>query len=170
MAKSNANDHVAIKPGDWVAVEGMRGAVARVASLDARRARARVQMGEHEWDVPLARLRPARAPEKTRSSGHAAAPSDEGVVRVRGSGPIYDAVDLHGQRVEEALALAERGLDQAIVNGLDRFKIVHGHGTGSVRRAIRKMLDAHPHVESYRFGAPAEGGLACTVVFFRQGT
>jgi DNA mismatch repair protein MutS2 len=145
--------------GDWVAVEGMHGA-ARVVTIDARRGRARVELRDRQWDVPVAKLTPTPPGEPERPTGS--------LVHVKGGAPVYYEIDLHGRYVEEALELAERGLDQAVVNHLDRFKIIHGHGRGRVRAAVRKMLDTHPHVESYRFGEPQEGGLACTVALLRQ--
>ena len=71
-------------------------------------------------------------------------------------------------RVEEAIEAVDRAIDQAVVNHLTTFKIIHGHGTGALRTAIRQMLARHPHVEAYRFGHPHEGGLACTVADLRQ--
>jgi len=146
-------------PGDWVRVQGMQD-VARVVAIDARRRRARVELNDRQWLVALDRLTRCAAPPPPTAPA--------GSIRVTGSGPVYYEIDLHGRYVEEALELARRGLDQAIVNRLDRFKIIHGHGRGRVRQAVRRMLEAHPHVESYRFGEPQEGGLACTVVMLRQ--
>jgi DNA mismatch repair protein MutS2 len=147
-----------LKAGDWVRVSGM-GGEGEIVEIDARRRRARVRVNAHEWTLPLGRLTPAAPPAPRREEPH--------LVRLTGGGAPIHEIDLHGQRVEEALTLADRALDQAVVHHLDRLKIVHGHGTGAVRTAIRRLLATHPQVESYRFGEPHEGGLACTVALLK---
>lgn len=145
-------------PGDWVEVRGM-GGVARVSEIDKRRRSARVAFNDQEWVVKLNRLAPADPPEP---------PLKKTPKHVINAAPTYHEIDLHGLRVEEALDLAEKAVDQAVVGGLDRVKLIHGHGTGAVRKAIRDMLSKNPHVESFRFGSPMEGGLACTVVELKR--
>lgn len=152
----NKSEH-SFQAGDWVGVRGM-GGVGRVVSIDPRRRRARVQLGDQEWELDAGRLERAEPVVKS--------PRDR-FVRVVGRNAAEHEVDLHGMRVEEALEFAERGLDQAIVHHLDRFKIIHGHGSGRLRIAIRQMLERHPYVEHFYFGEPHEGGLACTVVRLR---
>ncbi|MEN6627203.1 MAG: Smr/MutS family protein [Candidatus Sumerlaeia bacterium] len=142
------------EPGDWVEVRGM-GGVARVIEVDAKKRSARVAFNNQEWVVKLSRIVPAPAPEP---------PLKKAARPVINAAPTYHEVDLHGLRVEDALEVAEKAVDQAIVGHLDRVKIIHGHGTGAVRKAVRLMLSRHPYVETYRFGSPMEGGLACTVV------
>jgi DNA mismatch repair protein MutS2 len=72
-------------------------------------------------------------------------------------------IDLHGLIVEDAMELLDKFIDSAIVNRAATVKIIHGHGSGRLRNAVRKYLDAHPNVTGYQFGAPWEGGLAVTV-------
>jgi len=55
-------------------------------------------------------------------------------------------------------------LDTASLAGLTRVEIVHGKGTGALRRAVREFLRGHPHVETYRAGEDGEGGEGVTVV------
>jgi DNA mismatch repair protein MutS2 len=74
---------------------------------------------------------------------------------------------LRGQRVEEALEELERYLDRALLSGLTEIRIVHGHGTGRLRRAVREHLGAHAAVAGYRSGGPAEGGEGATVARLR---
>ena len=70
---------------------------------------------------------------------------------------------LRGERVEAALEQLEAYLDQALLAGLDSVAIVHGSGTGALRRAVREALEAHPRVRGIRSGRREEGGDGTTV-------
>jgi DNA mismatch repair protein MutS2 len=69
-----------------------------------------------------------------------------------------------GRRVDEALEDLDRFLDAAQVAGHDEVRVVHGHGTGRLRAAVREFLDGHVQVRSHRPGRAIEGGDAATVV------
>lgn len=75
-------------------------------------------------------------------------------------------INVIGKRYEEAMALVDKFLDDAIVLGYPHVRVVHGMGTGALRKGIRKMLDKNKHVVSYRDGGPNEGGLGATLVYF----
>jgi DNA mismatch repair protein MutS2 len=77
--------------------------------------------------------------------------------------------ELHllGERVEEALERLDRYLDRAILAGRSEVRVIHGHGTGRLRRAVRQHLRDHPTVAEQRPGGPAEGGEGATVVRLR---
>jgi DNA mismatch repair protein MutS2 len=68
---------------------------------------------------------------------------------------------------EEALEAVDRFLDASILAGRDEVRIVHGHGTGRLRAAIRAHLQKHTLVAGKRAGAPNEGGDGATVVTLR---
>jgi DNA mismatch repair protein MutS2 len=68
-----------------------------------------------------------------------------------------------GQRVDPALSVIERYLNDASMAGAKQVKIIHGIGTGTLARAIREYLKDHPLVESFRKGNEEEGGEAVTV-------
>ena len=70
---------------------------------------------------------------------------------------------LIGQRVDEALSELDKQLDRAALADRGEIRIVHGHGTGRLRSAIRRFLADHPLVESHRPGRPAEGGEGATI-------
>jgi DNA mismatch repair protein MutS2 len=65
--------------------------------------------------------------------------------------------------VEAALEQLDAYLDQALLAGLDSVAIVHGSGTGALRRAVREALEAHPRVRGIRTGRREEGGDGTTV-------
>jgi len=71
---------------------------------------------------------------------------------------------LVGRRVEEALAELDKWLDRATLAGRGEVRVVHGHGTGRLRSAVRAFLDRHPQVAGHRPGREGEGGDGATVV------
>ena len=77
---------------------------------------------------------------------------------------VPSTLDLRGARVDEALEALDRYLDQAAVAGAQRVTIVHGHGSGALRDAVRATLTGHPLVREWRPGARGEGGDGASVV------
>ncbi|HVS15247.1 MAG TPA: Smr/MutS family protein [Thermoanaerobaculia bacterium] len=75
-------------------------------------------------------------------------------------------LELHliGQRVAPALDLLDDYLDRALRSNLERVRVIHGHGSGALRRAVREHLSGHPAVAGYRVAAPEEGGDGATLV------
>ena len=80
--------------------------------------------------------------------------------------PFNPEVDLRGQRVEEALGNVDGLLDGAALQGVQEVRIIHGTGTGALRRAIREYLKDHPLVESSA-AAPDASGEGVTVVILK---
>lgn len=77
---------------------------------------------------------------------------------------VSSSVDLRGLDSEEACYDADKYLDEAYMAGLGEVSLIHGKGTGVLRKAINDMLKKHPHVKSYRLGEYGEGGTGVTVV------
>jgi DNA mismatch repair protein MutS2 len=77
-------------------------------------------------------------------------------------------LDVRGMRVEELLREVERFLDQRYAEGEAECLILHGHGTGALKQALRDHLSASPYVGDFRPGDRHEGGDAVTVVMFRR--
>ena len=73
-------------------------------------------------------------------------------------------IDLRGMLGDEAIPQVERFLDDAIVSGLHRVDIIHGKGTGALRKRINQFLKTYPHIKSFRLGEWNEGGAGVTVV------
>ena len=85
-------------------------------------------------------------------------------LRRRAAERISPTLNLQGQRVEEALEALATYVDDALLAGLDSVTIVHGVGTGAIRRAVRDALREHPRVRHVRGGRKDEGGEGATVV------
>ncbi len=77
---------------------------------------------------------------------------------------VASSLDLRGARVEEAMAMLDQYLDDATHAGAGRLTVVHGHGSGAMRDAVRAMLSGHPLVREWRPGDRGEGGDGATVV------
>lgn len=73
-----------------------------------------------------------------------------------------------GQTTDEAVDAVDKFLDEASLASLSQVRIVHGHGTGALRKAIGDLLNGHPHVARFLAAPPHEGGTGATVVELRQ--
>ncbi|MGL5416894.1 MAG: endonuclease MutS2 [Clostridium sp.] len=79
-------------------------------------------------------------------------------------GTVESRLDLRGLDAEEACYRTDKYLDDAYRGNLGEVTIVHGKGTGVLRKAITDMLKRHPHVKEYRLGVYGEGGDGVTIV------
>jgi len=77
---------------------------------------------------------------------------------------MSNTLDLRGYRVEEALDDVESYLDKASLINLSPIFIIHGHGTGALKQAVRDFLKTSPYVAKYRPGEGVEGGDGVSVV------
>ena len=78
-----------------------------------------------------------------------------------------NTVDLRGLRAHEAVAMAEQFLDRTLGAGRKVAFLIHGHGTGALRDAVRDALRSSHYVARSRPGGPGEGGDGVTVVWLR---
>jgi DNA mismatch repair protein MutS2 len=77
---------------------------------------------------------------------------------------ISPELDLRGLTVDEALVLIDQRLDEAALAGVSELRIIHGKGTGTLRRAVRAMLSKHALVHAHATAEPRAGGDGVTVV------
>ena len=76
----------------------------------------------------------------------------------------HNELNLIGKTTDEAVELADKFLDEAFLNGLNEVRIIHGHGTGALRKAISEFLNDHPHVERFASAPQDQGGAGATQV------
>ena len=76
--------------------------------------------------------------------------------------------NLIGMRVEEAMIELHKYLDDALLMNVSFVRIIHGHGTGALRKAVWEQLKKNKNIKSYRLGGASEGGSGATVVVFRE--
>ena len=77
-------------------------------------------------------------------------------------------INLIGRTVDEATDELEKYLDRAFLAGLERVRVIHGHGAGILRRGVRDFLKNHPHVAGIEEAPQNEGGQGATLVELRQ--
>lgn len=112
--------------------------------------------------APAALKRGPAAQEKPRTVKEAVRRSD-----LDESVSVPPEINLIGQRVEPALEELDSYIDRALLAARKQVRVVHGHGSGKLRQAVREHLRSHRGVSSIRAGAPNEGGDGATVVELR---
>jgi DNA mismatch repair protein MutS2 len=90
-------------------------------------------------------------------------------VRLKQSRETPEAeLNLIGRTTDEARDELDKFLDEAYLHGHSHVRIIHGHGTGALRRAVAEHLRQHPHVESFDLAPDNQGGAGATVVELKQ--
>ena len=102
-----------------------------------------------------------------KASTHAARAASERPAEPTAMQTGANTLDLRGQRADEALGELEAFLDRAALEGADTVFIIHGHGTGALRKVVREYLATSPYVERFRPGGTGEGGDGVSVVSLR---
>jgi DNA mismatch repair protein MutS2 len=150
--------------GMEVRIAGL-GAFGRLLALDASRGEAEVEVKGKRLRVALAALSPASPAGRALLVRTAVAPSARGATPPpSSSGVVLTAeVVLVGQRVDDALPVVEKAINDALLSGQAALRLVHGHGTGRLAAAVREFLKTHPGIASYRWGDAEEGGQAVTI-------
>jgi DNA mismatch repair protein MutS2 len=82
--------------------------------------------------------------------------------------PPSEEINLIGCTVEEATRRVDKFLDQAALAGSSQVRLIHGHGTGALRRGLAEFLRTHPLVEAIRNEAEDRGGQAITLVELKE--
>ncbi|HLN63121.1 MAG TPA: endonuclease MutS2 [Symbiobacteriaceae bacterium] len=120
-----------------------------------------VQVGIMKMTVPLVEL--ARTEEEKPAKPKAAAGRAARSAGAAKAMEISSEVDLRGLMVEEALDKVDKYLDDAVLAGAPMVRIIHGKGTGALRKAVQDLLKTDRRVESFRLGGVGEGGDGVTV-------
>lgn len=77
---------------------------------------------------------------------------------------VSNTLDIRGYRVEDALDTLEGWLDEASLANISPVTVIHGHGTGALKSAVRDFLSTSPYVASFRAGNNSEGGDGVSVI------
>lgn len=160
-----APERADLQPGVRVAVQGI-GVRGTIESLRGESAVLRVH--DRLLTVPIADCRVEEGP----GAGSVAPRLPAGVRLTRSpgtrGGDPAEALHLVGRTIDEALPLVDKYLDDAFLAGRSPIRIVHGVGSGRLRRAIGALLSKHPHVESFASAPSDQGGNGVTIVALRS--
>ncbi len=154
--EGEAEDKVALKPGDQVELGEIRGEL-----LSIEPGRAVVARGGLKIEVAPERLRRA----KGRTSETA---SRAPIVTYSSDAGGGSEINLIGMRTSEALRKLESFLDQAFLTNQREVRIIHGIGSGALRKAIQEYLGTSAYCASFRQADPHHGGAGATIVELNQ--
>lgn len=143
-----------IQVGDTVAVTGTQNS-GTVVDIDKKTGAVTVDVNGIRFKFKQAQLERATSAPKPRKSDGIFVKFD-----------ARTSIDLRGMRADEGLKALETFLSDAILGGIGFGTIVHGKGTGALRKVVHEYLHEHPHIKSWRSGALDEGGDGVTVVEF----
>lgn len=143
-----------IREGDTVFVRFV-GYDATVMRVDRSHKRVRVKAGKMEWEVPVSDIVTKRGKVPTTKVRTEKREGREEMAP--------EALKLIGLRVDEALSRLEPFLNHASLAERKEVTIIHGMGTGILRKAVREYLTGHPLVEQFRSGELSEGGDGVTI-------
>jgi DNA mismatch repair protein MutS2 len=132
------------------------------AEVEVNGIRTRMKFAVIQQPIPMPESKGVKRVKTAKSAG-----KDEGVKVVKNlSAPISPLAELNviGLTVQEALVEIDPFLDSALVSGLEEVKIVHGFGSGRLRKGIQEYLRTHRNVESFRLGKYGEGEGGVTIV------
>lgn len=128
--------------------------------------------GAHEWEVQLGILRmkiDERQLEKVsakelRQQEAKRAKQPRRAVKTTQTRRTQARLDLRGHRYDEAMHEVADFIDHALLNNLGTVTIIHGKGTGALRKGTRQYLQSNPRVKSFEYAAPNNGGDGATIV------
>jgi DNA mismatch repair protein MutS2 len=123
-----------------------------------------VQIGAMRATLPLDTLRPSKAPPEPAAKKEKSQASE---IQMRKALHISPEVTIRAMRVDEAGSLLDRYMDDAYAAGLKQARIIHGKGTGALRKFVADYLREHPAVQSFQLADEAGGGDGATVVQFK---
>jgi len=159
-----------LQKGDEVEILpfGQRGILLEDPSIEARRS-VKVQAGSVELTIDRKHLSGIdRAPDEGRGSEEDGVKKDF-VIEVPETEGISSEIDIRGMTSEEALEEIQKYLDRARLSRFKEAKIVHGHGTGVLKKAVREYLCSSPYAVKFASGSPQDGGDGVTIVILREG-
>ncbi|NLO18781.1 MAG: endonuclease MutS2 [Ignavibacteria bacterium] len=124
-----------------------------IISINEKNNSAIVEFNDVKFKVDLSQLRKTDLPKTKKTTA-------ADYIRFDAS----TRIDLRGKRAEESIREVDDFISQAILGNADQITIIHGKGTGALRKAIQEFLHHHPTIKSYRDGDLLEGGDGVTVV------
>jgi DNA mismatch repair protein MutS2 len=154
--------------GDKVKLRSF-GSIGIVDSVKGDEAEVRVKnlrFREKLINLDLVKMVHTEIPGKGRFTNPVKAPGTEVHLKA-GDNSARSEVNVIGRTTDEAVDVVDKFLDEASLGSLNQVRIIHGHGTGALRRAIAELLQDHPHVARFSAAPQDQGGSGATVVELR---
>lgn len=159
LLKENKNRKTfTIQLGDDVEILGL-GQTGEVLTLPDKKGDFQVQVGILKMNVNKKNIKIIKEKDEDKSQVNV-----REVIKSRKSQNVKNEIDLRGRNVEEAIIEIDKYLDDAYLFGHKEVRLIHGKGTGALRKGVQNYLQRHKHVKSYRDGSFSEGDLGVTVV------
>ncbi|WP_295729922.1 endonuclease MutS2 [uncultured Limosilactobacillus sp.] len=151
-----------LKIGDAVKVKSY----GQIGTLVAKR-------GKHQWEVQLGILKMSiddhdleKVSKKTLEQTEKKQVVKPKRIRTVQTRRTSARLDLRGQRYEPAMANLSSFIDHALLNNLPSVTIIHGKGTGAIRKGTQEYLRSNSRVKSFEYASPSNGGDGATIVYF----
>jgi len=142
------------RPGQRVLIRGLN-CEAVVTSHDPGSGRIRLRRGNVSFEADDSEVVPSEESAPEQVAGATEQDVGEG----------FDTeIDIRGSTVEEAERILSRFIDRAVLNGVSEISIIHGKGTGALRKGVSEFLRRRPEVSGSRLGQYWEGGDGVTIV------
>jgi DNA mismatch repair protein MutS2 len=123
------------------------------------------KVSDDEWQVQIGILKMKVKEENLEYIGTPKPVETRPLATVKGKDyHVSPELDLRGERYEDALVRVEKYIDDALLAGYPRVSIIHGKGTGALRKGVQEFLKNHRSVKNIRYGEATEGGTGVTIV------
>ncbi|MDD7362524.1 MAG: endonuclease MutS2 [Peptoniphilus sp.] len=160
VLKKAKNPAKKLKPGDTVYAESL-GVEATVLEKPDEKGNVYVQAGLMKMTLPAASLVRKERIDTARGRVHT------NKVSQKKSKHAKVEYDIRGKTFEESEPILEKALDDAYLASLDHIRIIHGKGTGMLRKKVKEYLRTHPSVKKQEDADPSEGGSGVTIAYLR---
>lgn len=150
-----------LKAGDWILICDLN-KKAQVLQPADKNNRVQVQLGAIKTRLPVSNVRLLQNVSQPKPKSTATR-NIKSVQHRSGSTEI----DLRGKNTEEALMELDQFIDQCTLSHFDMITIIHGKGTGVLRKAVQQHLKRHPGIDSYRLGNYGEGEAGVTIAHIK---
>lgn len=149
----------ALKIGDRVFVKTL-GGEAEIISIDEKKNTVQVQSGMIKMKAEISDLRLIGAKKQPKKNSYGSRTVHTGS---KATSSAASSIDLRGTTVEEAILDLDKFIDSVLRTGLNEITIIHGKGTGALRKGIHIHLRKHPNIRTFRVGTFGEGEEGVTI-------
>lgn len=147
--------------GDIVVIADL-GTTATVTALPDKKGLVEVTAGIIKSKTPLSNLRLLEG--KAKKDATKATRSVKRTMTSKSDLAVKTEIDLRGMASDEAIPALDRFIDLQIRSGIEQFTVIHGKGTGVLRKAVKQYLSKNNHVKEFRLGMYGEGEDGVTIV------